>query len=112
MSQIGTFSRATDGSYRGCIRTLLLRVDLEIRPVEQPNAASRLAPSHLVYAGELEVGAAWSRVSEDGQPYLSVKLDDPMLLAPIHLTLSGSAASGELIATWVRPGTARFQRVA
>jgi len=112
MSQIGTFSKATDGSYRGCIRTLLLRADLEIRPIEQPKAASRLAPSHLVYAGELEVGAAWSRISEEGQAYLSVKLDDPTLLAPIHLTLGRGAADGELIAIWVRPGTARFQRVA
>ena len=112
MSQIGTFSKATDGSYRGCIRTLLLRVDLEIRPIAQPKPASCLAPSHLVYAGELEVGAAWSRTSEDGQPYLSVKLDDPTLLAPIHLTLGRGAADGELIAIWVRPGTARFQRVA
>ncbi|MGH7087170.1 MAG: DUF736 domain-containing protein [Acetobacteraceae bacterium] len=112
MSQIGIFRKATGGIYRGCIRSLLLHVDLEIRPIGQPSAASRLAPSHLVYAGKLEVGAAWSRISEEGQPYLSVKLDDPTLLAPIHITLGRGAADGELVATWVRPGTARFQKVA
>ncbi|MGH9352889.1 MAG: DUF736 domain-containing protein [Terriglobia bacterium] len=83
MRQIGTFSEAADGTYHGCIRTLLLDLNLEIRPIEQPNAVSQLAPSHLVYAGELEVGAAWSRNSEDGQHYLSVKLDDPTPLAPV-----------------------------
>ncbi|MGH7083676.1 MAG: DUF736 domain-containing protein, partial [Acetobacteraceae bacterium] len=104
MSQIGTFTKAADGIHRGRIRTLLFNADIEIRPIGQPKAASRLAPSHLVYAGELNVGAAWSRNSEEGQPYLSVKLDDPTLLAPIHITLIRGPAEGELIATWVRPG--------
>ena len=112
MAQLGTFTEAPDGSYRGSIRSLTLNTDLEIRPIEPPMTAKRVAPTHHVYAADLEVGAAWSRVSEDGRPYLSVKLDDPAFPAPIYVTLSQGAATGELVAVWSRPGTARFHRTA
>jgi uncharacterized protein (DUF736 family) len=34
-----------------------------------------------------EVGAAWKKVSQQGKPYLSVKLDGPTLAAPFHCRL-------------------------
>jgi len=112
MAQLGIFMEAPDGSYHGSIRSLTLKVNLEIRPIEPPMTAKRVAPTHQVYAADLEVGAAWSRVSEDGRPYLSVKLDDPTFPAPIYITLSQGTTACELVAFWSRPGTARFQKAA
>jgi uncharacterized protein (DUF736 family) len=34
-----------------------------------------------------EVGAAWSKRSEEGRDYLSLKLDDPSFTAPIYANL-------------------------
>ncbi|WP_235075540.1 DUF736 domain-containing protein, partial [Asaia sp. SF2.1] len=41
------------------------------------------APSHRVFVGRVEIGAAWSRRSNEGRDYLSLKLDDPSFNAPI-----------------------------
>ncbi len=38
--------------------------------------------------GEFELGAAWSKTSKKGKPYLSVKLDGPTLAAPINCALT------------------------
>jgi uncharacterized protein (DUF736 family) len=35
------------------------------------------APSHQIFVGRAEVGAAWSKRSAEQREYLSVKLDDP-----------------------------------
>ena len=34
-----------------------------------------------------EIGAAWSKRSEEGRDYLSLKLDDPSFPAPIYANL-------------------------
>ena len=34
-----------------------------------------------------EIGAAWSKRSEEGRDYLSLKLDDPSFNAPIYANL-------------------------
>ncbi len=43
--------------------------------------------SHQVFVGRAEIGAAWSRRSNEGRDYLSVKLDDPSFNAPIYANL-------------------------
>ena len=45
------------------------------------------APSHRVHFGRPEIGAAWSKRSEEGRDYLSVKLDDPSFTGPIYANL-------------------------
>jgi uncharacterized protein (DUF736 family) len=40
-----------------------------------------------VFAGAVEMGAAWKKTSNEGRNYLSVKLDDPSFPAPIYATL-------------------------
>ncbi len=45
------------------------------------------APSHRVFVGRAEIGAAWSKRSSEGRDYLSLKLDDPSFTAPIFANL-------------------------
>ena len=49
-----------------------------------------------------EIGAAWSKRSNEGRDYLSVKLDDPSFNAPIYANLfdDGDAETYTLI--WSR----------
>lgn len=85
MAQIGTFTRNDTGEYSGTIRTLTLNVKATIRPVEHDNDK---APDHRIFAGAVEIGAGWSKAARTtGALYLSVKLDDPSLPAPIHAQL-------------------------
>ena len=52
--------------------------------------------------GRAEIGAAWSRRSEEGRDYLSLKLDDPSFNAPIYANLfDGEGGDHTLI--WSRP---------
>jgi len=99
MAQIGSFNRDETGVYTGTIRTLTLNVKATIRPVERDHDK---APDHRVFAGAVEIGAGWTRAAkESGAEYLSVKLDDPSLPAPIYATLAqGDDGSNKLI--WSR----------
>ncbi len=110
MAQLGTFTKAPDGIYRGKIRSLMLNVDLEIRPFDSLRSISSIAPSHLVFAGDLETGVASEKTGKDGRLYLSVKLDDPTFPAPVYFTVS--CVESVWLATWSRPGAARFERAA
>ena len=58
-----------------------------VRIVPQTNRASDAAPSHRIYVGRAEIGAAWSKRSTEGRDYISVKLDDPSFTAPIFANL-------------------------
>jgi uncharacterized protein (DUF736 family) len=79
MAIIGTFTK-TDNGFQGALATLTLKAKLSITPVEK---TGEKAPDYRVYAGAVEVGAAWSATSKEGKPYLSVKLDDPSFSAPV-----------------------------
>jgi uncharacterized protein (DUF736 family) len=79
MAIIGTFTK-TDNGFQGALATLTLKAKLIITPVEK---TGEKAPDYRVYAGAVEVGAAWSATSKEGKPYLSVKLDDPSFSAPV-----------------------------
>src|SRR3546814_15500518 len=74
MARIGTFKKVS-GEYRGQIVTLSVQAKL-VRIVPEDNPSGN-APSHRVFIGEAEVGAAWEKKSQDKRPYLSVKPDDP-----------------------------------
>jgi uncharacterized protein (DUF736 family) len=85
MAQIGTFTRDESGVYNGSIRTLTLNVKATIKPTPSDNEK---APDHRVTAGAVEIGAGWSKAArETGAEYLSIKLDDPSLPAPIYASL-------------------------
>ncbi|TPG38036.1 DUF736 domain-containing protein [Sphingomonas koreensis] len=99
MAQIGSFTRDESGVYTGEIRTLALRVKASIRPVEREHDK---ASDHRVTAGDVEFGAGWTKAARDtGTEYLSLKLDDPSLPAPICATLTQSD-KGEHKLIWSR----------
>jgi uncharacterized protein (DUF736 family) len=85
MAQIGTFTRAEDGSYAGTIKTLSLNIKARFLPAEL--SENEKAPNLRVMAGNVEIGAAWQRTSKDNTVYHSVKLDDPSFPAPIYANL-------------------------
>lgn len=94
MTTIGTFSKAEDGSFHGAIRTLTLNVKtVEIRPIERTGDK---APDHRVFAGQTEVGAAWTVTRPDKPPCLSVRIDDPSLPEPLNAILMEAEGAHEL----------------
>ena len=98
MANIGHFAKAEDGIFTGTIKTLALNTKAKFLPIE----ATANGPDFRVYAGNVEIGAAWKRTSQQDCPYVSVKLDDPSLPAPIYATLvEDNADQFNLI--WSRP---------
>ena len=85
MAQIGTFTRAEDGSYSGTIKTLSLNIKARFIPAE--SSQNEKAPTLRVMAGNVEIGAAWQRTSKENSVYHSVKLDAPSFPAPIFANL-------------------------
>ncbi len=79
MATIGTFTKQ-DGSFVGSLTTLTVKSKVTISPIDK---TSEKAPDFRVYAGNAEIGAAWSATSKEGKAYLSVKLDDPSFTKPI-----------------------------
>ena len=85
MANIGTFTKL-DAGFTGEIVTLSLKAK-QVRLVEEVPSDNENAPSHRVFVGRVEIGAAWAKRSKEGNPYLSVKLDDPSFTGPIYANL-------------------------
>ena len=98
MATIGNFTKSGD-RYTGAVRTLTLNVKAQIAPAEKENDK---APDYRVFAGAIELGAAWRKTSSAGREYLSVKLDDPSLPAPIYASLVEAEGEGEFTLIWSR----------
>ena len=99
MATIGTFSRTDNGNYAGSVKTLTLNVkSVKFVPAESDN---QNGPDFRVFAGATEFGAAWKKQSDKGNPYLSVKLDDPSFPAPIYASMVETETE-ELALIWSR----------
>jgi uncharacterized protein (DUF736 family) len=85
MANIGSFKKSGT-EYQGEIVTLSVQAK-GVRIVPETTRANEDAPSHRVYVGRAEIGAAWPKRSTQGRDYLSVKLDDPSFTAPIYANL-------------------------
>ena len=85
MANIGSFKKS-GSEFQGEIVTLSVQTK-NVRIVSEINRANDNAPSHRIYVGRAEIGAAWSKQSTQGRDYLSVKLDDPSFTAPIYANL-------------------------
>lgn len=83
MATIGSFTRDGDG-FVGTITTMALKAKAAFKPIGK---TSENAPDYRIYAGGVEIGAAWSATSKAGNPYLSVRLDDPSFAAAIFCRL-------------------------
>ena len=106
MATIGNFTKSGD-RYTGAVRTLTLNVKAQIAPAEKENDK---APDYRVYAGQIEIGAGWKKTSGTGREYLSVKLDDPSLPAPIYASLVEAEGEGEFTLIWSRRQTRQTRR--
>lgn len=99
MSKIGSF-KLVSSDYHGEIITLSVQAkSVRIVPT---NATASNAPSHRVLVEEAEVGAAWTKRTNDDRSYLSVKLDDPSFVAPIFAQLFANE-EGAFDLVWNRP---------
>ena len=85
MANIGSFKKV-GGELQGEIVTLGVQTK-GVRIVPEANRVNDNAPSHRVFVGRAEIGAAWSKRSNEGRDYLSLKLDDPSFTAPIYANL-------------------------
>ncbi|KRQ16221.1 DUF736 domain-containing protein [Bradyrhizobium manausense] len=101
MASIGTFKKVGN-DFQGEIVTLSLQAR-GVRIVPEANRSNESAPSHRVYVGRAEIGAAWSKRSEEGRDYLSLKLDDPSFNAPIYANLFDDEAGEGYTLLWSRP---------
>ena len=85
MANIGTFTKTEQG-FTGELVTLSLKAK-NVRLVAESASSNENAPTHRVFVGRVEIGAAWAKCSNEGRPYLSVRLDDPSFNAPIYANL-------------------------
>jgi len=100
MATIGTFKK-TGTELQGEIVTLSVQTK-NVRIVPEPNRASENAPSHRIFVGRAEIGAAWSKRSAEDRDYLSVKLDDPSFNAPIYANLFDDEDGDGFTLIWSR----------
>lgn len=102
MATIGTFTKNADSSFSGEIVTLSVQAR-NVRIVPDNNRPSENAPTYRVIVGEAEIGAGWTRTSEDGREYLGLKLDDPSFAGPIHANLFDDPGGKTYSLIWSRP---------
>lgn len=102
MATIGNFQQSGDNEFSGEIVTLSLQTK-KVRIVPDTRSSGENAPSHLVFVGRIEIGAAWSRQSSEGRAYLGLKLDDPSFAAPIYANLVEDEHGQSYSLIWSRP---------
>ena len=100
MANIGSFKKVGN-EFQGEIVTLSVQTK-GVRIVAETSRGKDNAPSHRVYVGRAEIGAAWSKRSNEGRDYLSVKLDDPSFNAPIYANLFDDEDSEGFTLIWSR----------
>ncbi len=77
MSAIGYVQRQSDGSFRGTLRTLSVRTEIEIVP---NRGKSGEQPDYRVLAGGVELGGGWKRTGEvSGSEYVRLSMAAPEL---------------------------------
>ena len=106
MATIGTFKKTGNNEYTGEIVTLSLQTK-NVRIVSEARATGENAPSHRVFVGRAEIGAAWSKRSNEGRDYLGLKLDDPSFNAPIYANLFDDEDGEGYSLIWSRPNGRR-----
>lgn len=93
MPAIGHVTRSQNGGFKGQLRTLSIRADIEIVPNERK--ASGTQPDYRVLSEGVEVGAGWTRRSESsGRDYVSLSLAAPEF-GPRRLYANLGRAAGQ-----------------
>jgi uncharacterized protein (DUF736 family) len=102
MATIGTFKKTGSNEFTGQIVTLSVQAK-NVRIVPETNRSGDNSPSHRVYVGRVEIGAAWAKRSNEGRDYLGLKLDDPSFTAPIFANLFDDEDGEGYSLIWSRP---------
>ena len=106
MATIGTFKKTGSNEFTGEIVTLSVQAK-NVRIVPEASRSGDNAPSHRVFIGRVEIGAAWSKRSNEGRDYLGLKLDDPSFTAPIYANLFDDEEGEGYSLIWSRPNGRR-----
>jgi uncharacterized protein (DUF736 family) len=94
MATIGTFKKTGTNEFTGEIVALSLQAK-NVRLVRETSRSGENAPSHRVYIGRVEIGAA------------NLKLDDPSFNAPIFANLFDDEDDEGYSLIWSRPNGRR-----
>ena len=105
MATIGTFKKSGE-EFVGQIVTLSVQAK-NVRIVPETNRSGESSPSHRVFVGRVEIGAAWAKRSNEGRDYLGLKLDDPSFTAPIYANLFDDEDGEAYSLIWSRPNGRR-----
>ena len=105
MAIIGTFKK-TGNEYTGEIFTLSVQAK-GVRIIPDLRASGENAPSHRILVGRAEIGAAWTKRSNEGREYLGLKLDDPSFAHPIYANLFADEDGEAYSLIWSRPNNRR-----
>lgn len=101
MPAIGYVTKQANGGYKGQLKTLSLRAEIEIVPNTSKNADNH--PDFRVLAKGYEIGAGWRRTSESsGNEYVSLSLAAPEFGAATSSTPTLGAPQGRMIRTCSR----------
>lgn len=93
MSAIGYVTRAANGSFKGQLKTVSIRAEIQIVPNDKKS--SDVQPDYRVLSGDVEIGAGWNRRSEtSGRDYISLSLAAPEF-GPRRLYANLGRAAGE-----------------
>jgi uncharacterized protein (DUF736 family) len=106
MATIGTFKKTGSNEFTGEIVTLSVQAK-NVRIVPETTRSGENSPSHRVYVGRVEIGAAWAKRSNEGRDYLGLKLDDPSFTAPIFANLFDDEDGEGFSLIWSRPNGRR-----
>jgi uncharacterized protein (DUF736 family) len=76
MSAIGYVTKLPNGSYKGQLKTISIRADIDIVPNRDKSADSH--PDYRVLVQGVEIGAGWIRRGESsGKEYVSLSFGQP-----------------------------------
>lgn len=98
MANIGEFTQ-TETGFTGTIRSLTLNVPCTFEQIDKTD--NEKAPDYRIFNDQgVDLGAAWCKTNKEDNPYIAVKLEDPILPEPIYANLVEQDGSHALI--WVR----------
>lgn len=90
MPAIGHVQRQADGSFKGAIRTLSVRADIEIVPNRGKTGEQ---PDYRILSSGVELGGGWIRTGEvSGREYIRLAMSAPELASRTLYANLGRAA--------------------
>ena len=88
---LGHVTRSETGAYKGQLRTLNVRADIDILPIVDKTSAAH--PDFRVTAAGVEIGAGWLNVGlVSGQTYVALSLSHPDIGPRTYKVKLGRAA--------------------